>query len=461
MPNKEFQVGDTVYEFPDSYDDAKVQGILSKQGVIKAPPKKSEPSFGERAASFRKEHPYISGAAALMFPGTAPVTDPGGEVPKGFAKAAASDIYGLAEFAGPVGMAAHEVAERTGLGKKIRAGTENTGEEKVGGAAETALSMAIPGPAEVKGSKTVARLGKGLRDSAEKGYSQVLNATTKGNKIRSAKVVPELIDRGVMALTDKGLGRKTAKGLSEATERLEDAYANLPPDAAIPVDDVVKSLQSKAADAFKVGGKSMSPQSDQALRLADSLTKRLLSQATTDANGKRVITVDAARKTRQIYDEISKAAGRFEGKALADHSAGVVHGMAADSIRDFLNQVASGKAKIGDLNKEYSFWRNADQVVQDTLLRRQGQARPLGQKLAAGAGAVAGAVHGGPKGAALGYEAMRAVEAATTSAAWRTASAVAKDRLAKALASGNDSVATAAANAIIKGTALGEVRLGK
>ncbi len=56
MPNKEFQVGDTVYEFPDSYDDAKVQGILSKQGVIKPPTKKDDGlSLGGVGKAFLKQ----------------------------------------------------------------------------------------------------------------------------------------------------------------------------------------------------------------------------------------------------------------------------------------------------------------------------------------------------------------------------------------------------------------------
>ncbi len=37
MAGREYEVGGTVYEFPDSFDDAKVKDILTKKGVIKVP----------------------------------------------------------------------------------------------------------------------------------------------------------------------------------------------------------------------------------------------------------------------------------------------------------------------------------------------------------------------------------------------------------------------------------------
>lgn len=42
MAAREYEVGGTVYEFPDAFDDAKVKDILTKKGVIKPP--KSEPA---------------------------------------------------------------------------------------------------------------------------------------------------------------------------------------------------------------------------------------------------------------------------------------------------------------------------------------------------------------------------------------------------------------------------------
>jgi hypothetical protein len=379
---------------------------------------------------------------------------------RGFTKSLGRDIYGLTELAGPGGMAAHQLLKSTGIDEKFKQATENrTPMEKAGGYAETAAALLTPVGPEVGESKVVSRLGKTLEESAEKGYSQALNATTRGNKLRSAKVVPGLIERGVSALTLKGLGKKVASSLDKATEALESGYAGLPQDAAIPADGFASSLMTHAKKAFEVDGISVSPETDKGLELAKELGNRVLDKAVIDpTTGNKVIPVGQARKIRQIYDNIAAAAKRYDGKDLADYSSGAVHGMAADAIREMLNQVASGTTHIGELNKEYSFWRNADTVIQETLLRKQGQARPLGQKIMQGAGAAAGFVKGGPKGAALGYEATRALEAATTSVGWRTAGAGVKMKLANAMASGNEALTSAIANGIAKGATLGAIR---
>ena len=45
---KEYVVGDTDYYFPDDYTDEQVQGILTKQGIIKPPPAPEMPSAASR-----------------------------------------------------------------------------------------------------------------------------------------------------------------------------------------------------------------------------------------------------------------------------------------------------------------------------------------------------------------------------------------------------------------------------
>jgi len=92
---------------------------------------------------------------------------------------------------------------------------------------------------------------------------------------------------------------------------------------------------------------------------------------------------------------------------------------------------------IAKINAEYSLWKDTAQVLTDTLARRQGQARPLGVKMAKAAGTAVGFGTGGIHGAILGRAAMGALESAISSPGWRTATAVAKDRLADAIAAGN------------------------
>jgi hypothetical protein len=59
----------------------------------------------------------------------------------------------------------------------------------------------------------------------------------------------------------------------------------------------------------------------------------------------------------------------------------MIHGRAADAIRE---EFAKADPSLAALNKEFSFWKNAEKVVDETILRREGQARPLGRKIAEG-----------------------------------------------------------------------------
>jgi hypothetical protein len=152
------------------------------------------------------------------------------------------------------------------------------------------------------------------------------------------------------------------------------------------------------------------------------------------STGALEISVDNLRKARQFFDSIAARAGRYEGKALADYSMAESHAMAADAIRE---QFAKSFPSIDQINKEFSFWKNVHRVVSDTVLRRQGQAKPLGRKIAGAAGAAVGGATGGLEGFAIGKAAADALEALMTSPAWGTSSAVFKDRLAKALAAGS------------------------
>lgn len=148
------------------------------------------------------------------------------------------------------------------------------------------------------------------------------------------------------------------------------------------------------------------------------------------------VPVDKLRQLRQTWDGVAALAKHYQGAVLADYAAGEVHGMAADAIRE---QLGAQFPDIDALNKEYSFWKNAEKIVSDTITRRQGQAKPLGQKLAQAAGTAAGYATGGMGGAVLGREAMGALEKLTTSTAWGTVSAVMRSKLADAIASGDTS----------------------
>lgn len=293
------------------------------------------------------------------------------------------------------------------------------------------------------GTNTLAQaavpVSRALTESARAQYARVLNATKEGNKFRTEKVVPRLLDEKVTALTMKGLARKTSSQVKRAGQAISDEFANLPPGSAVELGPVLQRLDKTATEALTVqaGGKAIAkgPLAQQGLDHVDALKQTLTRVAEKNPQtGALEIPVERLRQVRQYFDSIAAKAKRYEGKALADHSQAEAHGMAADAIRRELGQQFPS---IDKLNKEYAFWKDVHQVISDTLLRRQGQAKPLGRKLGEAAGAAGGLAKAGLPGMALGRAALSALEKLTTSPAWGTISAVQKDKLAKALAASN------------------------
>ncbi|MGP0071204.1 MAG: hypothetical protein ACLPWF_04635 [Bryobacteraceae bacterium] len=293
-----------------------------------------------------------------------------------------------------------------------------------------------PGPSAEPPAGGVAGV---LSDSANKQYSSALNATTRGNKARSAEIVPQLIRRGITGSV-RSIAQQSADKLQTVGQQLSDAYEDLPAGSSIPLADVTGKIQQAANNAFTVptasGPLSPSPVADAGLNHTASIINRLTTASDLDPlSGERTIPVDTARRLRQYYDSVAADAGRYDGKALADQTAGAAHGMAADAIRQ---QLASDFPDIAKINKEYSFWKDVNKVTSDTLLRRQGQASsPLSTMIARGAGEAAGSVVGGPAGAVAGGVIGNTLQKLFNSGSWKTTSAVIKNDLANALASGS------------------------
>jgi hypothetical protein len=348
-----------------------------------------------------------------------------------YIQAGGNALAGMVPLVGP---AAQEAGDAIAEGK--------TGYGIGKGAALIAGTLA-PG-AIVKAAKsapvTAARnaTATALRDSAAAQYGRVLNPMKQGTKYLSKnQVVPELIDRGVVAGTMKGLKNKVSTQVSKLGEAIGDYWEQMPDDAKAPVNDIINRIKTESAQTQTVttsAGKTipMSKSAKNALGSADYLAELLDAVAETDARGVKLVPIKELRKLRQHWDELAAEAKRYEGKALMDKHEGMIHGRAADAIRE---EFAKADPSLAALNKEFSFWKNAEKVVDETILRREGQARPLGRKIAEAAGTAMGATSG-PVGAILGKYGMGLLEKVTTSPAWNTMSAVAKDRLANAIATG-------------------------
>jgi len=485
-------VGTTQYNFPDNYSDEQIAEALMHQGVIKRPASPTGPSwsdrmfsgidprrveaakalvdFGEGAVSglattannvaqfadlasggplFRKLTGFqdptdTPEAQALIKRATTAPDTTAGRVGRGAEQIAELAIPSMAA-AKALKAAQYGRAAIVGADAAIQGGI--TGFQTGGDPTEMAKAALISGAVGTAGAGLGALLEKGkgaaaaLREAALKQYQQVLNPTKEGTKfLAKTSTAPGLLDRGVRAWTLKGLLGKAQNEAEAVGQLIGDAWDNLPQGTKVELLPITDKLAQDAAEAFTVkvasgGTKPMTDMGANALSTVDRMKTLLVEMAEVNPKtGKLEVPVDALRKLRQSWDAVAAQAKRYQGKDLADHAVGEIHGMGADSIR---NKLAADFPNIAELNKEYKFWRDAAQVIEETVTRRVGQAKSMSRQIASVGGAVAGATMGGPHAAMAGKVAMDHLTEATSSAAWKTTSAVLKNKLANAIAKGN------------------------
>src|SRR5215831_2499340 len=297
-----------------------------------------------------------------------------------------------------------------------------------------------------------------LREAAEKQYAKVINATKEGNKWLSQNViVPGLLKQDVIAGSVKGLGRKAASNVEAFGQAIDNAWKALPAGTTAELDPVWNTIEKSAKDALTITDSTgrqvpLTQAAARGLDNIDFLKQTLLNVAEKNpTTGNLEVPVEKLRQLRQAWDEVATQAKVYSGKDLADAAIGKVHALGASAIR---NQLAQDFPDIAALNKEFTFWKNVEDVVGDTVLRREGQAKPLGQKIAGAAGIAAGGLGGGVKGAVLGKQIMEGLTQLTSWTGYRTLSAVSKNRLANALASGNQSMILATMTPMLKAAGL-------
>jgi hypothetical protein len=289
----------------------------------------------------------------------------------------------------------------------------------------------------VKGLDAVApelrgKIGESLRTSGQTDYSGVLNPTTKANKARTAAIVPELMKRGETALTLKSLNERATGQVAKYGQLIGDAWDNLPAGTTTELQPIYDRLQSEIENEHSIKDANgnlipKSPVAKTAIGNLNALQEVLMDVAEPDpTTGELRVPVDKMRSLRQYFDQVQKDAGAFEGKNLSQQAVGRAHEVAADAIRA---ELAKDHPDIAALNKEYSFWSDVARVTGDTITRRQGQRVPLTTRIAQAAGFA--------KAGFAGAEAMKQLTTLTSSPAWGTMSAVLKDRLANAIATGN------------------------
>ncbi len=340
---------------------------------------------------------------------------------------------------------------------KLASGALKLGGRALGGAAEFGGKTAIQTGGDLKAtgqaallggvtsgvggliSEGAAKLAPKLEESAARSMTQALGPTTKTMKLQAEKVVPGLIDRGFKGITRSDLAAKSAASLEKATEELNRVIDTIPPKSRIPVRPILKSILDAKA-AYIVDGVAVEPKAVKALNDMAKTVKELGPN----------VSFESLRALRQILD---KAVSKSKGFLMDEVG---TYSIAAK--REATNAIRSELAKrfpdLAKVNAEYSFWRNVDDILNETLTRTAGQSKPLGEQLLGAAGAAGGLARGGITGAVTGAVVMSNLRKAMTSAGWRTVSAAVKNDLAKALANNELEKAMAIIARIIQGTTI-------
>jgi hypothetical protein len=282
-----------------------------------------------------------------------------------------------------------------------------------------------------------------LKESAKRSYLRALGPTTKPNKVLAERVVegrpgtPGLIERGTVAATRKGLQSKIHATVDDLGQQLEDMHAQLPPDTGLPMNQVLGAIDTSASRQFTIRnpqGVSLptGPDAMRGINFTEQLKNYLRGHATQDASGNLTIPYQTLREFRQKWDALVAERNGYAGSSLVDNTRMNAYRSAASAIREQLN---SATPDIAAINREFSFWKNAQDVIDATVLRSGSQATPMTEQMAT-AGAIGGGLaHGLSKGVLYGAVARSAVKL-FRSTGWRTMSAVTKDRLANLLSSG-------------------------
>lgn len=287
------------------------------------------------------------------------------------------------------------------------------------------VTDAITKPVSDLNIATREKIAGKIQGSAEKSLSQALNPTKEPFKTQTQQILPELSSRRKIAFTQKGLSSKYEAELERSGQEIDDAWKQLPPDSQEKVKPITDALEN-TKNNFIVDGVIIEPN---AWKAADDLQKIILDVS----KEKETIPSESLRKVRQVWDEtIAKSKGFT--KDISDQDKIFIKKEATNAIR---NVLAEAHPSIDKLNKEYSLWRKASDIIEETVRRKTGQDAPLGTKVLAAGGIGGGSAVAGLKGAAIGATAVAAISLAFKSTLWKTLSAAAKSKLAQAIFEAN------------------------
>lgn len=303
--------------------------------------------------------------------------------------------------------------------------------------AATDLAAAVTAENIPAAAKAISpKVAKALDVSAAKNYEDVLNPTKQTTKFQTQKITPQLLEERPVALTRKGLAEKAGAQAEAAGQQIESTVQNL--QGTMRTQPIVQGLQNLKA-TNQVNGVSLRPEVDAAI---DSVSQQIQGMGTD-------ISLQDAVKARRILDSAVAEAKGYQGAQLSDASMAAVRREAANSIR---SELAQASPELAAVNQKFHFWNTLNDVLEQTIQRKTGQAPLLREMIGNAAAGGAGLASAGLKGAGTYGGAMYVLGKAFRSTAWKTTSAATKAAIADALVSGNFSgVADLAGKAVLGG----------
>lgn len=474
MP-KSYQVGDTTYQFPDEFDDAKVQGILTKQGVIKS---KAPDSFMDKAGQYVKgvtdEGIHEAENLVGLIPGIGgPFKHAAGlDDPKTTEKLFPTPTTGagrLGKFTTQVGEmlmpipGLGKVRAAQGAGKLARLGMDalRTGIDvgaktaaQTGSLKEGAEAGAAGAGVGVAAEAAMSPVGNLLKKFAVAQYGKVLHPLGRNAKEVAMEHIPELLGRGkdAIGMTQEGLNDKFAGKVEDFGKQIESEYQKLDANTRTKLKPIFDDLAAHIdRNAVTGSGTIKDPAVLKAGLAKMGYVQDALGPWLGDA---RPSTVWEVRRTLDKYV--------FKNGLTADESVAAgkeITEATGNAIRRALNDQ---HPTVAALNNEFHLWRSVSELMNRNVKNELGKfqfARGFNATARFAAGAAIGGEAAHEKGSGMWETATAAtlMGLAMETTAWRSTSAVTKNKIADLLIAGNGQ---AAADLAARVTGVG-MRLGK
>lgn len=300
-------------------------------------------------------------------------------------------------------------------------------------------------------------LGKVLEAGAKSAYGKILHPQGRvAKEVVEAKLLPEqgkgikgvgsILDQGKTAigLTRESLAKKFSDKVAAATTEMNQAYASLGPQAKVNLNPILHDLGSFIQKKAILPNGQIADQElyNKGIQYARMLTDKTLANALGQA------PIGDVRAFRQIIDD-----QLYKSKLAINPET------AQDTIRNALRtsiqrQIHSEHPSTEAVDAAVHFWKTAAKLmggaskdeIGNEIYRhgnavfhagRIGVSGALGAALGEESGRRNGGVLGGTLGAIAGGIGGVALSEAFASTAWRSASAVAKNKVAQALLDGD------------------------